>query len=753
MGNQDQPDENITTILPSREEASTKAMLSFAVDTVVNNRYRIERELGRGGFGIVYLARDQQLHGKRVVIKIRDEKTDGTGWLEKKFRQESEALARIAHPGVVGVLEQGETPDGRLYLVMEYVDGATLRSVLKHGLMDLKRAGELMCQIAQALSAAHSQGVYHRDLKPENIMIRTLGGGRELAVIIDFGIATVTDSSVASSHLTKVAGSLSYMAPEQLSGHPGEFSDVYSLGVIGYEMVTGRHPFHAASPVELFFQQKEGLKQKPADLRPELPPAAENAILKALSYDPGGRYAQAQEFGEELSKAIQENASSAPPLTRARSAVHTGQKEHAMAMQLELASVLFMDIVAYSVQPIDRQINELEELQQIVRSTAEFRQAQARDELICLPTGDGMALVFFRDPIAPVQCAMEVCRALKSHPSIKLRMGVNTGPVYKIADINANRNVAGGGINMAQRVMDCGDAGHILISRSVAEVLNQLSDWPPYLHDLGEHSVKQGARIQLFNLCRDDVGNRELPAKLQAAALAQTSVNAPGAQQRRRGFPWRWLALAAIMAVLAAGWVMAVRFRTVNPPSTPNASLPVVPERTLSFYLMVQKSGNSKPFQLGKEILFDAGNRVQLALSSPEQGHLYLLNEGPIPKNGLPDFNTLFPSPTSNDGSSWLPPNREVRIPPGKGFLFDKEEGTEKLWMIWSAKTLPEFEALKKWTESAHGSINDPAQLDMIRGFLKNHPVATAQVDLDAKLTKLNQRADPLVYLLRLEHH
>jgi tetratricopeptide (TPR) repeat protein/class 3 adenylate cyclase len=189
---------------------------------------------------------------------------------------------------------------------------------------------------------------------------------------------------------------------------------------------------------------------------------------------------------------------------------------------LEMAHVLFMDIGAYSTLPMDTQESVLGELQEAVRNTSEFARAQAEDQLIRLPTGDGMALVFFHDPEAPVRCALELSRSLRDHRGIKLRMGIHSGPVYRVADINANRNVAGGGINIAQRVMDCGDVGHILLSSAEAEVLGQLSAWCPMLHDLGEVEVKHGARVHLYNLYTEEVGKSEPPKKItaQRAALA-----------------------------------------------------------------------------------------------------------------------------------------------------------------------------------------------------------------------------------------
>jgi len=271
----------------------------------LKDRYRVEKELGRGGFAVVYLAHDEQLHSKPVVVKVLLEQVQQDGWSKKKFAHEREALARIDHPGVVGVLDAGETPDGRQFLVLQYVDGVTLRSVTGNEGMALDRVARIVRQIGQALTAAHERSVFHRDLKPANIMLQDLGGGEELVKIIDFGIATVRDPQAsASAELTQVAGSVLYMAPEQLLGKPTAASDIYSLGVIAYEMVTGRVPFNPESPFQLLYMQQEGVKVKPVDLRPELPRAAQDSILKALSFGPNDRHRRARDFGEELAATL-----------------------------------------------------------------------------------------------------------------------------------------------------------------------------------------------------------------------------------------------------------------------------------------------------------------------------------------------------------------------------------------------------------------------------------------------------------------
>src|SRR6476659_8725062 len=195
-------------------------------------------------------------------------------------------------------------------------------------------------------------------------------------------------------------------------------------------------------------------------------------------------------------------------------------------IQLEIAHVLFVDIVGYSKLLINEQHEFLQELNQIVRTTEAFRAAEAAGKLIRLPTGDGMALAFATTPDAPVQCALEISNALKSNPELRVRMGIHSGPVSGLVDVNDRSNVAGAGINLAQRVMDCGDAGHILLSRHIAEDLEQYRQWQPHLHDLGECEVKHGARVHAFNLYTDGIGNPEVPEKFRQAKEKEQTVPA-----------------------------------------------------------------------------------------------------------------------------------------------------------------------------------------------------------------------------------
>src|SRR5713101_584 len=169
-------------------------------------------------------------------------------------------------------------------------------------------------------------------------------------------------------------------------------------------------------------------------------------------------------------------------------------------IQLEIAHVLFIDTVGYSKLSINEQRAVVDELTQIVRATEQFQKAQAAERLIKISTGDGMALVFYTSPEAPAQCAIEISGALKEHPRLQLRMGVHSGPVSGVIDVNGHANLAGAGLNIAQRVMVCGDAGHILLSKHVAEDLEEYEQWRPFLHDLGSCEVKHGMRLSIVNV-------------------------------------------------------------------------------------------------------------------------------------------------------------------------------------------------------------------------------------------------------------
>src|SRR2546429_765503 len=244
---------------------------------------------------------------------------------------------------------------------------------------------------------------------------------------------------------------------------------------------------------------------------------------------------------------------------------------------LEIAHVLFIDIVAYSKMASDDQRAAIEKLNQIVQSTDEFRKEESENRLLKLATGDGMALIFYHSPEDPVECALEISRAIKEqHSNLRLRMGVHSGPVSGVVDVNGRANVAGAGINTAQRVMDCGDAGHILLSKRVAEDLEQFKHWRPYLYHIGECEVKHGDKIEIVNLFTAELGNSERPKRM--AMPAQKSDVGP---VRKEHAPSRKPIFIAACLAVAALAVTAFLFWQRHEPKTSAAALSI-PEKSIA---------------------------------------------------------------------------------------------------------------------------------------------------------------------------
>src|SRR5688572_17550047 len=731
------------------------------VGTLIKDRYLVEKELGRGGFGVVYAAKDQQLHGKRVVVKVLTQDFTEDPWTLKKFKQEIEALARIDHPGVVGALDTGDTEDGKPFIVMQYIEGVTLRSEIGPTGMDLMRVADITRKIGQALSAAHDKGIWHRDLKPENIMLEKKGDDEEYVKLIDFGIAAIKDSQFnpTGANTTRVAGSFAYMSPEQFQGKVCAQSDVWSFGLIVWEMLTGGKPFPGETLWELMLQQQKGVTTDPREARPDLTPAAAEALLKALAVDVEERFARPKEFGDAFARGVSAAAfgtgafaanggttapvlADAGPLTGRPDKLRSGQDPDRNSGpnaagppddRLDMAHVLFLDLVGYSALPMDQQRDQLSQLQKLVRETEAFREADRAGELLRLPTGDGMALTFFGDPIKPVECAVQLARVLRKHPRLRLRSGIHSGPVYRMADINANLNVSGGGINTAQRVMDCGDAGHILVSGTVAEVLKQFGTWKDKLRDLGEHPVKHGESIHLYNVTTADAGNPVVPTKLR------------GNQQSRLGF-----IAAAVVAVLAGGGAYYYFNRTPPPPPPPPK-----PVRTLAYYVTLKRmASKDEPVRYDKERVFGPEHGISLSFLTSEPGHLYLLNLGP-----KGDILVQHPNPMLNLNSS-LPSGATFRVPIDPEWIrFDEEKGVEKLHVIWSAKAIPELEQAAAGAgggaiERGHVFFKTPERVKELVALMQGYVKGT-QFERDGvkKLTTLTSPNEVLGYVIELDHN
>jgi class 3 adenylate cyclase len=620
---------------------------------------------------------------------------------------------------------------------------------------------------------------------------------------LDFGLAKLVESAGADSDATAVEaraqtltqagtvmGTADYMSPEQARGMAVDArADLFSLGIVLYEILSGRRPFTGQTISHTIVAILE--KEPPPLTRTgrRFPDEIEHIVKRALAKKMEERYQSASalladlkklrhrlEFESELAGAATGPSDSERQTlfqhvkTNESIVAETSPKLVTPLESVNIAHVLFCDVVGYSLLPIDRQTQLMRTLQHLVRQTEEYRRADNDGQLVRLPAGDGMALAFLQDVTAPVRCACEIVRALKSQPEIGLRIGIHSGPVFQSADINAIRNVVGSGINLAQRVMDCGDAGHILVSRNVAEVLEQISHWRPLLHDLGERKVKHEVKIHLFNLYSDEVGNPALPTKFQtqkppekdgaaasksseaahhperaAQAMAQTPASA------HRNLIW------LVCALLAAGLAGALVWRELRPrpENPPGQSAVAPPERSLSYFLTVQKYRDGRPYQAefqtsGREI-FEPGWRFKLNVTSPQEGFLYVLNEEPAPAGSR--FALLFPIPSHHQGSAHLVPGERLQT---NWYVLDDKIGTEHFRLIWAAQPVPELEAAREQVNPTDlGRINNPSQIQAVRDLLQRHAQSplTSVSDLQMKQTNVRGQDATLVVLVEIEHH
>jgi class 3 adenylate cyclase len=336
-----------------------------------------------------------------------------------------------------------------------------------------------------------------------------------------------------------------------------------------------------------------------------------------------------------------------------------------------MAHVLFIDIVGSSRLTTDQQPQVVSRLQQLVQTTDEFQRGRTGgDDLVSLPTGDGMALVFFRSPEQPAGCAVEIARALRKDPFCQVRMGVHSGPVFLIQDINGARNVSGAGISQAERVMSCGGAGHILLSDLVADPLRHLSRWKDRLHDAGNCTVKDGT-LHLWNLHDAEVGSA-----------------APAHRLVRVWWP-RKVLISALALVVVAGIGVSLVTRSLRPPVRAIAAPTAL--RSLSYSLLIKtKTGDVRP--LAREMVFPPGYQMQFRFSSSQNGFLYVLNEGPPQKDGSV-WTWLFPYPALNHASPALSPSAPLLLPPDNFIQLDAMQGQEKVYLIWSDHEIPELQS------------------------------------------------------------
>lgn len=326
---------------------------------ISGERYKILRELSeQGNVGVVYLAQDLRLDSRPVVVKVLKEGVRQNPYWRRKIQDEIKALARFQNPHIVGILDQGQLPGGTPFFVMPFVEGVSLRSVMNGTPMKFTRVAAIIRQAGRALSYAHERAVFHRDLKPENILLRT-AEDEDFVILIDFGIATVKElRPTTRGTTTAIVGTPLYMAPEQLKGEPSPASDIYALGVISYEMLTGQRPFEPPKNDQwmshLLQMQEAGVGVMPNELRPGLPEAAQASILKALSFDPRDRHPRARDFGDELAAILVRDRQPPMPITTGAPAPENDQ-EGSETITITLAESKSPEVViSYCAQDLGR---------------------------------------------------------------------------------------------------------------------------------------------------------------------------------------------------------------------------------------------------------------------------------------------------------------------------------------------------------------------------------------------------------------
>src|SRR6266513_574091 len=378
-------------------------------------------ELGRGAFGVTYLAVDNVLR-RRVALKVIDvpAAARGSHTMRERFLREARAAAALRHSNVAAIYQFGASPNGsRCFYAMELVEGETLETrVRRDGPLNPKLALEIAIQIAGALMAAAAQGLIHRDLKPGNVMLtEDHPNTAELEVkVIDFGLAKAIADAGGEMDLThgEFVGTPNFASPEQFESGPVDVrSDIYSLGATLWFVLTGKTPFAGRSVEEIRSAQKSNALPVEQLKAARIPPSLRSLLESMLAFEPAARPG-IQDLAAQL-----RHCSALAEIEMAGDV----KKE----IQREIAHVLFIYIVGYSKLSINEQHAAVDQLTQIVRTTELFRKAEAADRLIKLPFGDGMALVFYTTPDAPVRCAVQITRALREHPRVRVRMGIHSG--------------------------------------------------------------------------------------------------------------------------------------------------------------------------------------------------------------------------------------------------------------------------------------------------------------------------------------
>jgi hypothetical protein len=446
------------------------------IGVALKDRYELLARTGSDGGVGVYDAIDKHL-SRPVIVRAFSPLAPSAS--RAAVARALEALVRINHPGVIKPLDWGDVGED-VFVVLERPDGVPVRGLIASGRPAITRAASILRKASQALAAAHDRGVVHARLNPANIIVRDFEDREETVALCDF------DLGCWGPDAGRTPDAAAYMAPETIQGAgTSARADIFALGAIAYEMVTGRRAFEAADGAELLAAQLAGPRMLPRSLSPDLPEDAERVILRALAFDPGERPARATAFGDELHRSV---------------LLSRGNDNLQEAPTMEIAHLL---IVKADGPVIQQQPERRLKWDRTIRSTRVFQDARARNELMEMLTADGVALAFFRGrPNAFVDAAVEIADAFRGAADIKARMALHSGPVYRV-----EHTIAGPAYSLADQIARRAGADQILVSNAAADLLQQLGQASD-LHEVGETVLDASTDpIRLFNLYNERIGS------------------------------------------------------------------------------------------------------------------------------------------------------------------------------------------------------------------------------------------------------
>jgi serine/threonine protein kinase len=779
----------------------------------VFHKFEMIEKLGEGGMGEVWKARDAGLD-RFVALKFLSSSVLSNPTALPRFKQEAIAASKLDHPNLCTIYEIGEA-EGKTYIAMAFYEGQVLSELLQPGKppLGLDEIRGYARQMADGLAKAHASGIVHRDIKPANIIITK----DRVVKILDFGLAKNLRMADALTSPDTRLGTLFYMAPEQIEGgEVGPQADIWSLGAVLYEMLTQHRAFDGVYEAAVLYSIMNDDPRPLRECRPDAPENLAQVVRKALKKRPAERYPSMKDLIADLDATAQTPQRNVPqaepraavaadsPGARGESRViRRGSSDRGEASERISCHVLFMDIVKFSVRSLEEKDRITRKLQQVVQATGEFRRWEpVENSLLMKDTGDGLLLVFFHDPLSPIRCAVEIAEALKGDKELTLRIGIHGGLALIRSNILGQDDLAGAAVDRAQRVMDCGDAGHILLSETAAENALQTDQFRNHLQYLGNCRVKHGESIRIFNLVGEKWGSLRCPKKLYRGKLEMAGIAvgllgpllalAPWLRPAFQPFAilsaipiWPMLVLGILLLGVSGIWILSasrqwrlfLRSRRLSPPYAIRAAAPWVlsacltffvlvdpckmnPEgagctsvaqtapQVLSYWMQIRRLGDRtlKEPQLyidaAQRVLFPSGSHLSLFVEASEEGYLYVINQAAHDVGGLPGYALVFPRPGINAGNSKIPGGTALEVAP---FEFDNQQGKERLFLLLAKAPLETLESLHPDEQLRLANIEE---VQAVRTFMQTHAGEPPQMEILKDKVQVKKIGDILLYQL-----